>query len=113
MTRYNVKIAAGQSVSGGQDLQRQTLVGIYVPSGWTSASLTLQASPDGTNWSDIKTFAGDEYEIVAGTGACYVPLVQIELQGVAWIRVRSGTAAVPVNQVAERDITLVARVVPN
>jgi hypothetical protein len=48
-----VTINAGQSLSSSVDAGGQTAVGIVVPSNWTPAAVTFQASLDGTNFVDL------------------------------------------------------------
>lgn len=111
MNQLRAIIAASAALSGTVDLQYAALVGIYVPASWTTASITLQASLDGVTFQDVRNAAGDNFELVAGAGNCFVPLAPLELQGTRYVRLRSGTAAVPVTQAAERSLTLVTRIV--
>lgn len=111
MTEFLATIAASASVSSSVDLRYGALVGVYVPASWTSASITLQASRDGVTFQDVRNVTGDDFELRAGAGNCFLPLAPLELQGVKHVRLRSGTAAVPVNQAAERVLTLVTRIV--
>jgi hypothetical protein len=112
MNQLSATIAASGSLSGSVDLTYGALVGIYVPASWTTANITLQASFNGTNFFDIRNVGGDDFLLEAGTGNCFIPLVPIELQGARFIKVRSGTPAAAVNQVAERILTLVTRIIP-
>lgn len=111
MQQFQATIAAGQSLSGSVDLLYGALVGIYVPAVWTTAKITLQASADGTNFFDVRNVSGDDFTLEALAGNCFIPLAPLELQGAKAVKLRSGTAAAAVNQVAERVLTLVTRVV--
>ena len=101
-------IASGASLSGVVDLGDNVIVALSMPSAWTTAVLSFQSSYDGVTYQELK----DEYDALLS----YNPLVAsnraVEPQhflGWRYIKVRSGTAAVPVNQTAERVITLITR----
>jgi hypothetical protein len=80
---------------------------MITPSSWTAAPVTFQMSPDGGEYHDL-------HHVAAGSLAGHevtVPVVRPDSvlafppgTGVAvnWIKVRSGTAAVPVKQAADR-----------
>jgi hypothetical protein len=103
-------IGAGASLS--QDLEvpePSAIVGIVMPSTWTAANLTFQGSADGLEAPrNIHNAAGDEYTVTADADR-FIALDPADFAGVRFLRVRSGTAAVPVNQVAERKIRLLTR----
>lgn len=98
-------ITSGQAVSAGVDLGEQRLAGIILPAGWDAASLSFQTSIDGTNWVELADTSG-----LIGVAAPAVGRMMMvdpaTFYGVRWLKVRSGTAASPVNQTAGRDITL-------
>ena len=58
-----VTIANGQSLSGAVNLSGFTLIGIDLPSAWTTANLTLQASIDNSTWVDVDTFTANSEEV--------------------------------------------------
>ena len=99
-------IALNGSLSAAVDLTGLVLVGLQMPAAWTAASITLQASADGTTYGDFKDYAGNEYTLTV-TVSDYLHLDFVELMGVRYIKVRSGTSASAVNQGASRAITLV------
>ena len=101
-------IASGASLSGAVDLGDNVIVALSMPASWTTAVLSFQGSHDGVTYQELK----DTYDALLS----YNPLVAsnraVEPQhflGWRYIKVRSGTAAVPVNQAAERVITLITR----
>lgn len=105
-------IAAGQSLSGEVDIgSAYTLVGIWMPAAWTAASLTFQVSPDGgTTWLEHYNAAGIETIVTVAAGQ-YVALDPALWRGVSALKIRSGTSASPVNQVAQATLNLVTRTV--
>ena len=100
-----VTIANGASLSDAIDLGGRKLVAIDMPAAWTAASLTFQASADGTTYDNLYDGATERAVVV---GASYYSALNIgDWVGVKFLKVRSGTAGSPVNQAAARTITLV------
>jgi hypothetical protein len=99
-------IAAGQSLSSQVNLGEQTLVGVFVPSGWTSANMTFEASPDGgTTWGNLFSYLGAEVVFVSIAGQ-FLAVDPTLWKGVYSLKVRSGTSASPVNQASAVSVTL-------
>lgn len=106
-------IANGASLSGSVDLTGVLLVGIYMPSAWTAADITFQASPDYDD-DDTVTFQsiyngdGDEYTIAsaAAQASRFIAIDPRDFAGVRFLKIRSGTAAAAVNQGAARTLRL-------
>lgn len=106
---YAATIAAGQSLSGPVATGVDTLVGISMPAVWTAAGLTYQISPDGgTTWQELFDGAGNEITTTAAAGQ-FIQLTSYLWRGMNMFRIRSGTLAVPVVQVAAAIVTLIAR----
>ena len=102
-------ISNGQSLSGAIDLGGARLAYIQMPASWTAAALTFQASADGVTYVDLYDNDGVEYSAsVAASQGIIVPLT--DFLGIRYLKVRSGTSAVPVNQGGDRTLTL--RAVP-
>lgn len=102
-TYTNVLIANGTSLSGPVDLGEQKLIGIAMPAAWTAAGLSFQGSNDNVTYTDLVDAAG---AVLARTvGASQFSLVS-GLDLPRYIKVRSGTLAVPVNQGADRTLQL-------
>lgn len=98
-------IAAAGSLSGAVDLGADNrLVGLQVGAAWTAAVITLQGSNDGVTYADVYNSAG---ELSLPAAANRLLLVdQNLLAGVRYLKVRSGTGAAPVAQVAAAAITV-------
>lgn len=110
-TQVTATIANGGSLSSAVDLAGKILVGYIIPAGWTAAGLTFQTSPDGVAaYNDVYDFTGTEIAHVVAASR-FVRVNPGDWVGVRFIKVRSGTAAVPVNQGAVRDIILVTKAV--
>lgn len=103
-------IAGGQSLSSAVNLGGLRLFGIVMPSAWTAAGLTFQMSPDGANWFNIYDANGNELSASAAASR-YIALDPVNFAPVAWIKMRSGTSATPVNQGQEGGLTLILRAV--
>jgi hypothetical protein len=107
------QIASGQSLSAEVDIGSKSLVGIIVPANWTTAGISLQASPDGgTTWGEVTTVAGTPFAIASlagGTLAYQVAVDPTTLRGAQALKVRSGSQALPVNQTNTVTLKLVTR----
>jgi hypothetical protein len=83
-----------------------------MPAAWTAAGLTFQASLDGINYFNVfddGTTAGTFVETTWTAAASQYQIVAAPAKwvGVRWLKIRSGTSGVPVNQAAERTLTIV------
>ena len=103
-----VAIAQGQSLSADIDLAGATLVMLGLPAAWTAADLTFQVGDGLGGWMNLYTADGVEYLARAAAGRC-VLLPPADFARVRWLRIRSGTAATPVAQAAERQLQLHGR----
>jgi hypothetical protein len=108
ITNLSVTIANGAALSGAAKLNGATLLGIEMSAAWTTAAITVQHSIDGTNFFDMYDGAGAEVSLTV-VAAHYVFLPPANWSGIIYIKVRSGTGAVPVNQGAERVLKLVCK----
>ena len=97
-------ILAGESLSSPIDCSTGTPVMIYMPHEWTSAHLSFQVSPDGTNYNDLFDSDGHELHssVTAGTSVRLDPM----WEPVTYLKLRSGTRDSPVPQQADRVITI-------
>ena len=104
-----VTIASGASLSGAVDLGAHRLGAVIVPSAWTAASITLQASQSlaGT-YGDVYDDLGTEISLTAAAGRV-ITGVTLERIPLRYVKLRSGTSATPVNQAAARTLTLVLK----
>jgi hypothetical protein len=103
-------IANSASLSGAIDLGGTSLAGYIMPASWTAASVTFQASVDGTNFYNLYDQFGNEITHAVAASR-FIALTPSDLVGVRYIKLRSGTSASPVAQGAERQITYVTRVI--
>jgi hypothetical protein len=98
-------IASGTSLSPATDLGAQRLQGIQMPAAWDAANLTFQGSADGVTYNDVYDSAG-EHSVTAA--ASRMIMVDAEkFRAIRYLKVRSGTTGVAVNQTADRTLTLV------
>ena len=102
-----VTIANGASLSSAVEIGGSIVVGIQTPDTWTAANLTLQMSSNGTTFNNVYDDAGAEKTITAAAAEYILIQPTSYLGGADAIKVRSGTSGTPVNQGAERIITLV------
>lgn len=102
-----VVIAAGASLSQAIDLGMARAHRLEFPDdAWTDASVTFQASYDGVDFDDLFLDTAEYVVSTAAVGRAII-LNQEAFYGVRRLKVRSGTAAAPVNQAAERILRLV------
>jgi len=106
LTNITAIIAASGSLSSEVDLGATYLVGLFVPSGWTSANITFQVSPDGVNFGNFFSYLGAEVAFVAVPGQ-YLGVDPTLFKGARAIKVRSGTSGSPVTQSSQANIQLV------
>jgi hypothetical protein len=100
-----VTIGAGSALSGTQQSGLH-LVGIQVPSGWTTAGITFNGSADNLTFQPV--YDNNDAEVVVQAQAgCYHAIPPTTLPKVPYIQVRSGTSGTPVNQVSAVSIQLV------
>ena len=103
-------IGVGTSLSAEVALGEKTLVGIVMPAGWDAASLTFQATPDDATFSELQDGAGSAVSFTVSAGV-FVQVDPTKWRGITGIKVRSGTSGAPVNQTANRVLTLVTRTI--
>jgi hypothetical protein len=104
-----VTIASGASLSDAAFLGGLALHGIVMPAAWTVAGLTFQVSFDqGATWVEMTTSAGSAVSLTVAASQ-FIAVDPVLWRAVAAIKVRSGTSGAPVNQAADRVLTLVCR----
>ncbi len=101
------KITSGGALSGSVHLHNQRLFAILMPAQWDAANLTFQGSVDGTNFSEVYDDNGNEVTVQAAAGRFVVLSSPLMFLGLQRIIIRSGTVGVPVNQTADRLLTLI------
>ena len=107
--RLTATIASGASLSAAVNVSRSNVIGIIMPTGWTAAALTFQASIDGDNFFDLYDQAGTETNIPTAASRFVGGLDALNFGSFNYLKVRSGTTGTPVNQAASRELTLVLR----
>src|ERR1700732_2123714 len=106
-----VTILNGQSLSNAVQVGAAQLAAVEMPAAWDAAGMTFQASVDGINFFNLKDDTGAEISLVVAA-ATHVGLGEgstaktEQFRGAPYLKVRSGTGASPVNQTADRIITL-------
>jgi hypothetical protein len=100
-------IASGQSLSDALRIALEiTLIGLIMPAAWDAADITFQASWDGSTYRDLFTQDGTEVTVTAAAGQTYY-INNTSIRAFPYLKLRSGTTALPVNQTAARTITLI------
>jgi hypothetical protein len=100
----------GPTIFGGQYLSDpidcsgfDRVIRIIVPSGWNGAPMTFQLSPDGTDFHDLfhvdpHTFFGFEVIVPRPVPGAMITLPPGMSLALNWLKIRSGTASLPVAQ---------------
>lgn len=100
-------IANGESLSESIDITGiKKPRRVIMPSAWTAANLTFQGSYDDSTFNDVYDYNGTELNVTAAASRT-IELPFTTLDGIRYLKVRSGTAGVAVNQGAERTLYLV------
>jgi hypothetical protein len=105
-------ITAGESLTNGYQLRAQPIIRLWAPALWTAAALTMQGSRNGQDWDDLYDQAGAEISLAiaaATTNERSYAMPREWTLGCEYIRFRSGTAATPVAQAADRLLAFTFR----
>lgn len=104
----SVTIAAGQSLSPAADITGGPIKRIRMPDSWTPANLTFQVATTNvaTDFRDLYTRSGTEFVMACVPGKA-VPLIVSDFTEEGFIKIRSGTAAAPIVQEADRTFGFV------
>lgn len=115
MAGHTIKttIASGTALSAEVDLRQWRLIGVLIPPVWTAADVTFQAAPE------VGGVSGTYGEVALDPGSGVGTALQLDgaasgvsalnapaIVGGAFFKVRSGTVGIPVNQAADRVITI-------
>lgn len=105
----NFIIPISTSLSQALQLNGIMVEAIVMPSAWTAAGLSFEgADLSGGPWQPLEDALGVEMTVpVVASQTFLLPLGM--LRAVNWLRLRSGTSTVPVNQLAARTVQLLAR----
>lgn len=108
----NAVISSGASLSNALDTYGARDLAIQMPPAWDAANVTFAASDavDGT-YNPVFDDAGTEVSVTAAAGHFIVigTATKQALGAAQFIRLRSGTAASPVNQSGDRTIVVVLK----
>lgn len=96
------------ALSAGVDVSTRTPVAMVLPSGWTAATITFQASFNGATFSNMYESDGTELSSTVAASQ-HVVLDPVNFAGVKWLKLRSGTLATPVEQTDDRAIEVITR----
>jgi hypothetical protein len=115
-----VTIPSGTAISGPVDLGNNCeRIGVLMDAAWTTAAITFQVSVgSGGPWRSLYDDAGAEVQITSANAVAgrAISLATTQLQAVLapWrhIKLRSGSAATPVNQAADRKLVIAVERVP-
>jgi hypothetical protein len=115
MSQYSipveVSIAESGSLSGEVDLRGYELDAVLMPAAWTAANLTFQAAEaSGGTFRDVHDDTGTEVTVTAAAArAIPIGTVTKRLNGLQFLKVRSGTSGSAVTQSAARTLTLMLK----
>jgi hypothetical protein len=103
-----VTIAAGQALSSAGDISAGNVTMLLMPTAWTGANISFAISEDNITYRDLYDANGNE--ILRPTGPNRALNVDPGYtSGSLWVKIRSGPAANPVNQAADRAVVLVVQ----
>lgn len=87
------------------------LTAIIMPAAWTAASITFQVSEDNVTFGDLRDDAHNEVTLTtpaAGEVIAFRNDLKRLFGHFRYVKIRSGTTGTPVNQGADRVMTLLA-----
>jgi len=99
-------ILEGESLSDGADCSAGDIVRITIPQEFKDANLTFQISTDGNFYNDLYLPNGNEVTIAAKPDCAIVIQGEIWGKAINWIKIRSGTAAHPVEQTVDCKLAI-------
>jgi hypothetical protein len=103
-------IANGAALSGAVCLGSGVLCAVQMPTAWTAADLTFQISDDGgTTWTELLDSLGNAITIASPSASKRYEVDASDFKSAMYLKVRSGTSALAVNQASARTLTLIAR----
>jgi hypothetical protein len=113
-TIKTVTVANGATgLSAAVDLTGLQILQLQMPATWVAANLTFQTSDTETGtFQDLYDDAGTEVTVTVSAQArnIAIDVNALKLAGLTWVKFRSGTAATPVNQTADRVIKVIGKV---
>ena len=113
MRVVSATIASGASVSSAISLNPgERIVGLWMPSAWTTANVTIQASYDGTNYLPVISYGAAIQMFPSASFFTTIDAVDADkISRLPYVKLvsstASGTTITAVNQAAERTIQVV------
>ena len=108
ITELECTILINTSISDSVDLEGARLVGILMPAVWDAATVSFEGSDDDSSFFEVGD--GTAEISLTAAGGWIVAIPRGTLDGVGkFVKIRSGTSVAPVNQTAERTVTLLVR----
>jgi hypothetical protein len=105
-------IGNNASLSAAVDIGPMRSIGIIMPAAWTAADLTFQVCDTlGGTYVNLYDASGTEVDIAVTTSKAYTLSAAMTRLIAPWryLKVRSGTAGVPVAQGGARSIVIVGK----
>jgi hypothetical protein len=105
-------INSGTALSATVNLSSLVLVGIQLPAAWDAANITFLHSTDNSTFQSVFGPTA-EYALTSPAANLYITVdgaaaaANVSRALTHWVQIRSGTSATPVNQTANRTLTLV------
>jgi len=99
-------IVQDANLSDAVYLAGEVLVSVRMPAVWDAANLTFQVSMDNATYLNAYSQAGVEHTVTAAA-SLHIWVDPAAFAGYRWLKVRSGTAAVPVTQDTGADPRLI------
>lgn len=105
-----VNFAINASLSAPIKIPGHTICGFSIPSTWTAANLTFQASYDnGTTYQNLYDDSGNEVTVTVAAASVNVRTDAVYWVGIEYLKVRSGTSGSPVAQTSALQVVLRTR----
>ena len=104
-------ITLGDNISGEIDLGYGKYISVVMPDAWDAADLTFQASDaEGGIYQDVYDDLGSIVLIPADAGQVIsITINALTFAGLRFIKIRSGTTAVPIVQTASRTFKIICQ----
>lgn len=105
-----IAIASGTALSPAFFIGAKLPVALTMPAAWDAADITFQVSDDGgATWTELLDDSGTAITISAPAAGKRLNISPGDFASAAFYKLRSGTAAIPVNQTADRTLSLTTR----
>jgi len=111
----NSTIPNGGSLSGIVDCMGFLPYALITPAAWTAAALSAQGSIDGVTFFPIGGSSGAQVALCSAVSPSFMQIIASVFSAnfvgcfPRWLKLRSGTDAVPVNQGADRIFTIMLK----